>query len=580
MFGLDQTLLIRALNTTRQSYFPTYVGLRLIADQLPPGENAYLQRLIRRRLFSGDAWRFKQFDLYKGSSTTPAGVEHIYRDCLAPSPLTAIAESFVLALLAQHSAFSVPSRVYSYRWPSSSRSGGSYEFFVEGYKQRNGDIADGLSVANHVAVVTDIKRFYPSICPRKIDSILKSLLDKSDEDFKPWRDPIIGFFSQLLSAGSHGIPIGPASSHVLGHLILRDVDHELTSNYGTNYYRYVDDIVVVCHEDQVDKVKRDIQRSVERQGLALNTDKTNVIGRIEWQRSIMRPDISDEDSFRSFSTDLTVYLAFHPERAESMKKMLAEGGLSIPVERLRALSAYPRFRYFLSRRKARSGLSHALGLFFASNRALLDRGLRLKGLYESALSSLLDEPVEFSGRRWQLQRARRVINSLFYLRHFSEWNVGRGTFDTLPELAEQAALAEALSTGLATPVLPYYGRGPAAFSELWVEHGQSDVKLLSSDNQANTAEVDALITLRLYGLIPAERVESLRKQYNSRLLCVVNRANASARTTLNLSFEDEFESLRLGVTDQEFSVLARTRYAQSEGAALQALSLFGSEYRS
>jgi hypothetical protein len=59
MFGVDQTLLIRALNSTRQVYFPSYIGLRLIGSQLSSGENDYLQKLIRRRLIAGDAWRFK-----------------------------------------------------------------------------------------------------------------------------------------------------------------------------------------------------------------------------------------------------------------------------------------------------------------------------------------------------------------------------------------------------------------------------------------------------------------------------------------------------------------------------------------
>ena len=67
MFDIDQTLLVRALNSTRQTYLPTYVGLRLIGTQLPSGGNEYLQSLIVRRLNSGDPWRFREFQLYKGT---------------------------------------------------------------------------------------------------------------------------------------------------------------------------------------------------------------------------------------------------------------------------------------------------------------------------------------------------------------------------------------------------------------------------------------------------------------------------------------------------------------------------------
>lgn len=330
MFGIDQTLLIRALNSTRQAYFPSYIGLRLIGDQLPPGENDYLQQLILRRLSAGDTWRFKRFDLYKGSVQSLQGDKHVYRDCLAPSPLTAVAESFVLAQLAANPAFAVSPRVYSYHWPPSSRSGASYEFFGVGYKQRNTEIAAALNAPNHVAVVADIKSFYPSAKKEQVESALKSLLGKSDEQFKAGGDAILGFYSQLLMAGGNGIPVGPASGHVLGHLVLQDVDRELTSKYGEKYFRYVDDMVVVCHEDQVSMVRRAIKNCIEQHGFSLNTDKTIVISGTDWQHNFLRPDVPDEDSFRSYSSDLTVYLALHPSRADPLKKMLAEGGLSIP----------------------------------------------------------------------------------------------------------------------------------------------------------------------------------------------------------------------------------------------------------
>lgn len=582
MFGIDQTLLIRALNSTRQTYFPSYVGLRLIGDQLPPGENDYLQRLIHRRLAAGDAWRFKRFDLYKGSVQSNHGVEHVYRNCLAPSPLTAIAESLVLALLAANPAFAVSPRVYSYRWPRSNRSGASYDFFANGYKQRNIEIAAALARSNQVAVITDLKSFYPSVRNEQVASALKSRLDKSDQKNRSSGDAILEFYSQLLTAGGNGIPIGPASGHVLGHLVLQDADRELTQKYGGRYFRYVDDMVVVCHEDEAGAVKLDIQNCIEQHGFSLNTDKTVVINGAEWHRNLLRADVSDEDSFRSFSSDLTVYLAFHPDRADSLKKMLAEGGLSIPVGRLLALSSYSRFRYFLGRRKARFGLPHAFGLVLATNESFLERGLRLKNMYESSLSAILDEPAETSSnmRRWQIQRVRRVMNSLFYLRSFGEWDSQRGTFDTLPELVEQRALAGALSSGIVNPILPFYGRGAAAFSELWAEHGHGDAALLQGDSTLSGSELDGLITLRLYGTIAADSTQFLGNRNDARLLRVVNQVAPIARATPDLSFEDEFESLRLGSSDQEISKLARTRYALSEGTVLEALSLHSSEYRS
>lgn len=580
MFGLDQTLLIRALNASKQTYFPTYMGLRLIGEQLPKNNNDYLQHLVSRRLLAGDQWRFKSFDLYKGSHQSTSGVKHEYRNCLAPSPITAIAESFILSLLASEKAFTIPKRVYSYRWPKSNKSGASYEFFAQGYNQRNREIADALNTPNTVAVVTDIKRFYPSAKKEQILAALKAYIDNSDQNLNLWRDAIIEFYSQLIEASNSGIPIGPASTHVLGHLVLKDVDKELTSKYGNNYFRYVDDIVVVCSTADEDRVKQYINDCIQRNGFELNSDKTLVITSDDWRHNILRSDVANEDNFRSFTNDLTVYLAYKPNKVDTIKKILSEAGLSIPVNRLLALSSYDRFRYFLSGIKSRIGISRSLDLaLFTKDEEFLNRGLELKKTYESSLTNLVQEPIQEVAnlRRWQVQRARRVINTLFYLRSFNEWSPTDGTFEAWPELLEQKALSGALSSGTINPILPFYGRGPAAFSELWLEHGKNSANF-TTPQTINSAEIDGLVSLRLSGTISAESIQSIQSS-NSRLYNIVN-SNTSSRTIPDLSYEDEFESLKLGTSEQEITTLAQTRYSQSEGTALSALSLLSSEYRS
>lgn len=580
MFGPDETLLIRALNSTRQSYYPSYVGLRLIGDQLPKYNFDYLQNLVRRRLLAGDYWRFKSFDLYKNSYQTSRGVKHEYRKCLAPSPITAIAESFILSLFASDNAFAVPERVYSYKWPKSNQSGSSYEFFAEGYNLRNKEIAAQLSWPNAIAVVTDIKSFYPSVQKERILKALSTYLDNSSQNLKLWRDAILGYYSQLIDASEMGIPIGPASGHVLGHLVLKGVDKELSSKYGNNYFRYVDDIVVVCSNADEDRVKQEINDCIERNGFELNSDKTLVITGDEWRHNFLRSDVDNLDNFRSFTSDLTVYLAYNPDKADTVKKLLVEAGLSIPVNRLMSLSSYSRFRYFLLGIKSRYGITRSLDLaLFTKENEFLNRALELKKTYENSLSNLNQEPAEKVAnlRRWQIQRARRIINTLFYLRSFNDWSSNDNTFEAWPELIEQRALSEALVSGYVNPILPFYGRGPAAFSEIWLEHGNGNAKFKNTEN-VESAEIDALISLRLSGTISSEKLQSIQKN-NSRFFDIVN-SSTSSRTIPDLSYEDEFESLKLGTSEQEISDLAKTRYSQTEGTALSALSLLSSEYRS
>ena len=62
-----------------------------------------------------------------------------------------------------------------------------------------------------------------------------------------------------------------------------------------------------------------------------------------------------------------------------------------------------------------------------------------------------------------------------------------------------------------------------------------------------------------------------------RLLQAINNRETPVRLNPDLSYEDEFESLSLGMSHEAISVLARTRYSMSEGTTL---SLLSSEYRS
>jgi hypothetical protein len=224
-------------------------------------------------------------------------------------------------------------------------------------------------------------------------------------------------------------------------------------------------------------------------------------------------------------------------------------------------------------------------MWMAKNGDFLKRGLHLKEVYENSLTRLLREPIEqeSSLRRWQVQRIRRVLNTLFYLRDFSEWKEHTWQFDEVPELIEQKALAEALSRGVVNPVLPFYGRGPSAFSELWSEYRQENATVEWPADGFLAAEIDSLLTLQLYGVIFQDLTQlsgADTKLPLTRLMRIVSQNKPSRRSDPDLSFEDEFESLRLGVANDALSERARTRYSLSESTALEALALMSSEYRS
>jgi hypothetical protein len=573
----NDVLVARALNAVRPLYFPSYVGVRLLASHVERDDD-YLARLIVRRLNSLEHWRYTKFQLYKGSVARPDAISHEYRDAVAPSAITAVAEAVVLGLIANDAAFAVPSRVYSYRWPRSSKSGGSYEYFAIGYVQRNEAIAAALSHGK-IAVITDIKSFYPSARPKAVLALLEQRLRaRVIDSVSPLS--ILGFFEQLMGQ-ANGIPIGPSAGHVLGHLVLEPVDKELTSKFGDQYFRYVDDIIVVTDAKEASKTTQIIEASLEGRGFELNASKTVLLEPHDWRQLLLYPDVAIDDSFRAFSSDLVTFLAFRPGEADRLKDLCVDNGLSVPVSRLLSLSKYPRFRHFLKRRHSWGALQRSLRLMLTDARELLARALRLKVAYESSLRQLLagDTPTP-ELRRWKLQRIRRVVNTLFYLRSFSEWNEGTKQLSDYPELVEQRALARALTSGVANSVLPFYNRGPASFAELWGDYGNGLATLHSAPFGFTSHELDSLVFLHLHGTLRLDDGLISSAAAQSRMTRAAFAGKLTARTAPDMSFEDEFESLRLNVTPTELARLARTRYSYLEGTALDALTLMSSEYRS
>ena len=578
---IGQTLVARALNATRHVYFPSYLGIRLIGMQLLEPDDGYVERMILRRLNASEKWRYKKFSLYKGSTITRGVAEHEYRDCIAPSPITALAEATVLALMGSEPAFSVSDRVYSYRWPPSAFSGSTYEYFGEGYRRRNLAIDASLS-ADMVAVVTDVRKFYPSVSFDNIRGVLTARLQRSGDTLRTNQDEILAFFHDLVEEGGGSIPVGPSSGHVLGQLAMEGIDAELADVFGDKYFRYVDDVIAVVPRAEARRARDIIEASLGRRGLEPNQAKSATVSAEEWHRNMVRPDVESADSFYKFARDLTVYLVLHSERAHSLKVAFASSGLAIPVQRFLALSQYSRFRYFLRKSKGVSQVADVVRIWSSSNDVLLLRAQELKRRYETELRRAIEAPRSSDAtlRRWQAQRTRRIVNALFYLRGFAEWSEDLGGLDGTPELLQQAALARALSSGAANPILPFYLRGAAAFAELWGEYGRGLVAFEWPQRGLTVAELDSLVLLQLSGVlrVPVNPVQA--ESPRSRMIAVAARERPARRSIPDLSFEDEIESLRLGMENSMIADLSRTRYSLSEGTMLEALSLLGGGYQS
>ncbi|MGE6719570.1 reverse transcriptase domain-containing protein [Peribacillus frigoritolerans] len=126
----------------------------------------------------------------------------------------------------------------------------------------------------------DIKNFYDSINHSLLESKLSKKIRKplvKNLIMKAIRTPTVsknhsrqeGLFSNYL-----GVPQGLSISNVLAEVFFQDLDKKNKTKRNYRYYRYVDDILILCNEYDISTIKNKIFNDIEiTHKLKVNTGK-------------------------------------------------------------------------------------------------------------------------------------------------------------------------------------------------------------------------------------------------------------------------------------------------------------------
>ena len=121
----------------------------------------------------------------------------------------------------------------------------------------------------------DVKDFYPSILHEKLISMVKlrirkfqivNLIDKaikncSDIDKRRGN-----------AVNEKGVPQGLSISNVLANIYLAKVDAKYDVDPRMEYYRYVDDILILCGDEEHEDIKSEIKKDLKKIGLDIHTE--------------------------------------------------------------------------------------------------------------------------------------------------------------------------------------------------------------------------------------------------------------------------------------------------------------------
>ncbi|WP_145537032.1 reverse transcriptase domain-containing protein, partial [Yersinia alsatica] len=132
----------------------------------------------------------------------------------------------------------------------------------------------------------DLSKFYPSIPQERLLKKLKEKIKKKE---------LLNLIEKAISTGtsSHGgrkqknnegVPQGLSISNILAEIYLMNLDSEMIKKTNLYYSRYVDDILILCREDDIPEISKRIIDDIKSLGLTphgFNSDSKSKIGNID-----------------------------------------------------------------------------------------------------------------------------------------------------------------------------------------------------------------------------------------------------------------------------------------------------------
>jgi len=193
-----------------------------------------------------------------------------------PGPNEALAEAALLNECSQHPrAFQTLPCVFSYRFAPPNSPAGIFETYFSGFRERHAAVANACKQnVNATVLYTDIRRFYPSISTASAETAWARACDAVNlsSKFRQLGQKMLNDHGAVAAGIENcmGLLTGPMVSHLIGNLVLREIDVRMNEAMLGNYFRYVDDIILTGEEAKVSEGRRRLSDLLEAQGLRLH----------------------------------------------------------------------------------------------------------------------------------------------------------------------------------------------------------------------------------------------------------------------------------------------------------------------
>ena len=327
----------KAVNQYRRRDVFAYLGLRYYLENTSARSDQWAQQVATTLASRRKSPGYLRVDHFK-EVHAEKGVLH--RSIFLPAPNEALAEAALLDACAQvGKAFSPAKSLFSYRLSGKEDLSGSFEHYMLGLKDRHAAIAAACrgrpgSIVAHL----DVQRFYPSITCERARKAWFSACDASELG-KAWTelgDHLLALHGEAPDGKPGNILTGPMLSHLIGNLVLRHIDEEMTGS-KVAYFRYVDDITLVGDPRDVKSAVSMLEDRLDDLGLRMhgrNSDKYLEVSSKDWlkgEHDFADGNVSDMPSWKTLIGDLKRFLVLRPEGREDLIAALKSEDIRLPV---------------------------------------------------------------------------------------------------------------------------------------------------------------------------------------------------------------------------------------------------------
>lgn len=569
MTQIDRTIATRALNYLRLVHAPSYVGLRLLLQRSAFTSSGIAISTLVEELAISQVNRI--FEVKRFKKIDEDGVTH-FRDYSIPSPTHALAEAYSIFHLTRIGVLKRQPNVFSYRPAPAQSYPRNYEHFGGGYADRNEAVRAAL-VGGRVALIFDMKNCYPSVDG---NAVLTRILDqmRSSDDMSTRQQRVIEHCAKACLGPGGGLRIGPDMSHLMADLSLQKIDRDAAGLFA-GYFRYVDDVVVVCDEADVSRAMDLMSAIAEGAGFELNRDKTAVATAAVWNefRNPFTPSDGSFDPLSVLKFRIKLFLGRHPERSYELASSLEKEGIYLPIVAFQRASLSDSWRESIRHLWQRQW-GVLLRHWFDSVEAIVEASRNCQALLrKQALGLTVGQAREHKlSRRWQVQHARFVMNRAMYFLSKEELAALCDFSAEQPELAETSAVLAALARDDYSRVAAMPGPAASAAAQLASTRGAMPRLAFPPNTPPDTvAEILAQFAVRGFDQPVPESAA-----YSDDALRLVRFATGDAYGAPqrpHWTYGGEMESLGVSTTSDQRARLASSRMFESEGVMLEALAL-------